>query len=407
MSVMQQPAVSIGDARRRILDAVPPLQPIELPLAEAYGCVAAAEVAAEYDIPPFSAAQEDGYAARSADVVGASPSAPVRLRLAGRVEAGRPPEVTVGWGEAVRVVVGAPVPAGADCVIPPALGAVDGEAIRVIDPVEAGAGIRAAGEDLTAGSVLVPEGRRLSAPEMGILATAGHGSVLAYPKVRVAVLSVGELVEPGRPTGFGQVRDVVSYLLLGALRDVGAVPYRIGIVTDPERQLRDAILSNALRADAFVVAGGDAAGDVSESLVGLGDVRTLDVAVHPGSNVGFGTIDGQPFFSLSGMPGSAFVSFETFVRPAVLRMMGRTDLGRPEVRAVLDRTPEGPEGVTLLVPARLTLREGRWHCEPTGPAAESRLGSVVQANALLTVAPGAWPEPGSEVRVKVVRPLER
>jgi molybdopterin molybdotransferase len=364
-------------------------------------------VAAEYDIPPFSAAEEEGYAARSADVVGATPSAPVRLTLAGRVAAGRPPEVTVGWGEAAHVVLGAPVPAGADCVIPASRGAVDGEVVQVIDPVEAGANIRPAGDDLRAGSVLVPRGRRLSAPEMGILATAGHGSVLAYPKVRVAVLSVGELVEPGAPTAFGQVRDVVSYLLLGALRDVGAVPYRIGIVSEVERELRDAVLSNALRADAFVVAGGDGGPDVSDALVGLGDVRMVSVAAHPGSRVGFGTIEGQPFFSLSGMPVSAFVSFETFVRPAVLRMMGRTDLGRPEVRAVLDRAPEGPEDVTLLVPIRITPREGQWHCEPTGPAAESRLGSVVRANALLTVPPGARPQPGTEVRVQVLRPLER
>jgi molybdopterin molybdotransferase len=407
MSVMVQPAVPLDDARRRILDAVPPLQPIELPLAEAYGCVAASEVAAEYDIPPFSATEEDGFAARSADVVGATPSAPVRLRLAGRVLAGRPPDITVGWGEAAQVALGAPVPAGADCVIPASRGTVDGEAVQVIDPVEAGANIRPAGDDLRAGSVLVPQGRRLSAPEMGILATAGHGSVLAHPRVRVAVLSVGELVEPGAPTAFGQVRDVVSYLLLGALRDVGAVPYRIGIVSEVERELRDAVLSNALRADAFVVAGGDGGPDVSDALVGLGDVRTVSVAAHPGSRVGFGTIEGQPFFSLSGLAVSAFVSFETFVRPAVLRMMGRNDLRRPEVRAVLDRSPEGPEDVTLLVPARLTPREGRWHCEPTGPAAESRLGAVVRANALLTVAPGARPQPGSEVRVQVLRPLER
>jgi molybdopterin molybdotransferase len=408
MSGVPRTAMSIDDARRRILDAVPPLAPIELPLAEAYGCVAAAEVAAEYDIPPFSAADVEGYAARSADVVSATASAPVRLTLAGRVRAGRPPDVTVGWGQAARVSVGAPVPAGADCVIPLSRGTQDGTIVQVVDPMEAGANIRPAGEDLHAGAVLVPKGRRLSAPEMGILATAGHGSVLAHPKVRVAVLSVGELVEPGRPTGFGQVRDVVSYLLLGALRDVGAVPYRIGIVTDPEREFRDAILSNALRADAFVVAGdGDGGEESTDALIGLGEIRSVDVEAHPGSKVGFGKIEGQPLFSLSGKPVSAFVAFETFVRPAVLRMMGRTDLGRPEVRAVLDHAPEGPEGVTLLVPARLTRRAGTWHCEPTGPAAESRLGSVVRANALLTVAPDERPQAGAEVRVQVLRPLDR
>jgi molybdopterin molybdotransferase len=255
--------------------------------------------------------------------------------------------------------------------------------------------------------VLVPDGRRLSAPEIGILATAGHGSVLAYPKVRVAVIALGELIEPGRPTGFGQVRDAISYLLLGALRDVGAVPYRVGIVTNVERDLRDAVMSNTLRADAFVVTGGGGERDVSDALIGLGDIRNLDVAIHPGSRLGFGTVEGKPFFGLSGQPVSAFVSFEMFVRPTVLRMMGRTDLVRPAVRATLDQAPEGPSGVMLLVPARLSHREGAWHCRPTGPAAESRLGSVVRANALMAVPPGAVPTPGSEVRVAVLRPLER
>jgi molybdopterin molybdotransferase len=404
---LMQPAMPLDEARRWILDSVPPLQPIELPLAEAYGSVAAAEVAAEYDIPPFSAAETAGFAARSADVVGATPSAPVSLRLAGRVEAGRPPDVTVGWGEAVGVVAGAPVPAGADCVIPASGGAADDGGVRVIDPVEVGANIRRAGEDVEAGAVLVPAGRRLAAPELGILATAGHGAVLAYPKVRVAVISLGDLIEPGRPTGFGQVRDSVSYLLLGALRDVGAVPYRIGIVADAQRNLRGAVLSNTLRADAFVVTGGDGERAVSDALAGLGDVRSQAVAVHPGSRVGYGTVEGKPFFSISGKPVSAFVSFESFVRPAVLRMMGRSDLARPELRAVLDQAPQGPPGVTLLVPARLTRREGQWHCEPTGPAAESRLGAVVRANALMTVPPDASPSVGSEVRLQVLRPLER
>jgi molybdopterin molybdotransferase len=402
-----QPAMSLEDARRRILDAASPLQPIELPLAEAYGCVSAVELTSEYDIPPFSAAEMDGFSARSADVAGATPSAPVTLRLAGRVETGRPPDVTVGWGEAVRVAAGAPVPAGADCVIPLDRGATDGADVRVAEATEPGANVRPAGEDVKAGSILVPAGRRLSAPELGILATAGHGSVLAYPKLRVAVIAVGDLIEPGRPTGFGQVRDAVSYLLLGALRDVGAVPYRIGIVADTERALRDAVMSNTLRADAFVVTGGDGQREVTDALVGLGELRNIEVAVHPGSRVGFGNVEGKPFFSVSGKAMSAFVSFESFVRPAVMRMMGRTDLERPHVRAVLDQTPQGPTGVTLLVPARLIAREGRWHCVPTGPAEESRLGSVVRANALMTVPPNSVPSPGSEVRVQVLRPLER
>lgn len=403
-------ALPVDEARKQILDDVPALQPIDLPLAEAYGCVAAVDVATDYDIPPFSAADVDGFAARSADIVAAGPAAPVGLRLAGRVRIGRPPEVTVGWGEAVRVVAGAPLPAGADCVIPSAGATAEGETLRVSTRVEANTHVSPAGEDLKAGSVLVPAGRRLAAAEMGILATAGYGSVPAYPRLRVGALSIGELVEPGRPTGFGEVRDATSYLLLGALRDVGAVPYRIGIVVDPAADLRETVMSNSLRADAFVTAGGqleDGDASVPAVLSRLGDVRTVRVAAHPVSALGFGTVEGKPFFSVSGKPMSALVSFEVFVRPAILKMMGRRDLRRPEVSAILDEPVSGPVDVALFVPARMTHGHGGWHARPTGPAAEDLLGAAVEANALVALPPGERPAPGDQVRVQVVRPLER
>ncbi len=400
-------AMPVDEAARQILDAVPALQPIDLPLAEAYGCVAAVDVVTEYDIPPFSASEVDGFAARSADIVAAAGSDPVRLRLVGRSVRGHPPEVTVGWGEAVRIVSGAPMPAGADCVVPAAMAESEGETAVVSSPVEQNANVRLAGEDVKAGSVLVPAGRRLSAPELGILAAAGNGSVPAYPRLRVGVLAVGELIEPGRPTGFGQVRDSVSYLLLGALRDVGVVPYRVGIV--PAGNLREAVLSNTLRVDAFVVAGGlqGAGGSPEEALGSVGDVHTIDVSAHPGSSLAFGTVEGRPFFWVSDKPMSAFVSFEVFVRPAILKMMGRRDLRRPEVSAVLDEAVSGPPGLALFVPARMAHRDGAWHVRPTGPAVEGHLGSVVEANALVAVPAGETPGPGGRAGVQVLRPLER
>jgi molybdopterin molybdotransferase len=395
-------AMPVDEAAARILEAVPALQPIELPLSEAYGCVAAAEVVTEYDIPPFSAAEVEGFAARSADIVAAAPGSPASLRLVGRSVRGRPPEVTVGWGETVRIAAGAPMPAGADCVVPSGPGRVEGETAVVTSAIGQGTNVSTAGEDVKAGSTLVPAGRRLSAPELGLLATAGYGSVPAYPRLRVGVLAVGDLVEPGRPTGFGQVRDAVSYLLLGALRDLGAVPYRIGIV--PDADLREAVMSNTLRVDAFVVAGGLPSG--IEALGSVADLRSIEVAVHPGSSVAFGTFEGRPFFWVSDKPTSAFVSFELFVRPGILRMMGRRDLKRPEVAAVLDEPVSGPPELALFVPARMSHRQGAWHARPTGPAVESHLGSLVEANALAALPPGGGPE-GGEVRVRVLRPLER
>jgi molybdopterin molybdotransferase len=399
--------MSPDDARRAILEATSPLQPIELPLAEAYGCVAAREVATEYDIPPFSAAETDGFAARSADIVTATDPSPVRLRISGWALAGRPPESTVGWGEAVRISSGAPVPAGADCVIPEEATDIDGEDLLVAQAVTPETGISPAGTDLPAGTVFVPSGRRLAAAELGMLATAGYGSVLAFPKLRVAVVAIGDLVEPGREAGFGQQRDASSYLLLGALREVGAVPYRVGIVGDLQKELHDAVASNALRADAFVVSGGGLGSSdaVASALSALGDVRAYQVAIHPGGELAHGVVEGKPFFHLAGSAAAAFVSFDVFVRPAVLVMMGRQDRGRPELRATLDAPVTGPADETLYVAAHLAYRDGGWHCTPAG---RGQLGSFVQASGLLVIPPGDTEVPaGTEVPVQVLRAPQR
>src|ERR671918_142006 len=339
-------AMPVSEAAAQILDAIPPPQPIAFPWGEAYGCGGAPDVRTKYNIPPFSAAEVDGFAARAADIVAAAPASPASLRLVGRSWRGRPPEVTVGWGEAVRIMAGAPMPAGADCVVSSDRATAEDETVAVAVPAAAGSNVSAAGEDVKAGSTLVPAGRRLSAPELGLLATAGYGSVPAFPRLRIGVLAVGDLVEPGRPSGFGQVRDAVSYLLLGAVRDVGAMPYRIGIIRDADA--REAVVSNTLRVDAFVAAGSPSGG--LGSLGGVGEVRTIDVSVHPGSQVAFGNVEGRPFFWVSDKPLGAFVSFELFVRPGLLRMMGRGDLKRPEVTAVLDEPVHGPSGVALFVP---------------------------------------------------------
>jgi molybdenum cofactor synthesis domain-containing protein len=403
--------LTFEEARRRILDGVSALVPIELPLAEAWGCVMARDVITEYDIPPFSSGMVEGFAVRSADVAAASPQAPVQLRVAGSVVAGRPPEITVGWGEAARITAAAPIPAGADTVIPADRAVFEGESVRIEAPAGPREQIRPAGEDIRAGSVLVPAGRRLSAAELGMLATAGYGAALTYPKVRVAVVSIGELIEPGRPAGFGQVRDANSYSIVGGLRDVGAVPYRVGIVQNVESDLRESLLSNLSRADAFICAGGvgEEEGDrVSLVLAGMGELETIRVAMRPGGIMGFGIVDGKPFFSLSSEPASAFVTWEVFVRPAILKTMGRRDLGRPEVSAVLEGDVPGPGGATRFVPTRVSHRQGAWRATPTGEGAPGLLGSVVHANGFMVLPPDDGAKrAGDRVRVQIFRPLER
>ena len=402
--------IPLDHARRRVLDSVRPLSPIELPLIEAHGCVLARDVAAEYDIPSFSSAEVDGVAVRAADVHEATADVPASLRIVGRSVTGRPPEATVGWGEAVRIAPGAPLPAGADTVVPLEECAVEGDTVRVSHGLPAGSHVRPAGEDVRAGEVLVPSGRRLSGPEIGILAASGQPAALTHPKVRVGVLSLGNgLVEPGQPAEFGSVRDSGSYTVFGALRDLGAVPYRMGILTGSDEELRESLLSNLVRADAFVALAAEA--EASRLVHALGTVAQLEwlqVAIYPGMSQVLGTIEGMPFFLLSGSPVSAFVSFEMFVRPALLKMMGRHDIKRPEVMAAVDEELSAPAGITLVAPARVVRVEGRWHAKPTGPAGPNLLAALVRANGLILVPPEQGTVPaGTPVRAQVFRSLDR
>jgi molybdopterin molybdotransferase len=290
------------------------------------------------------------------------------------------------------------------------LSRVEGDAAAVSQPVEEGDFVLAAGRDVKAGEVLVPAGRRLSAPELAVLASVGHAAPLAYPKIRVAVMSVGGgLVEPGRPTGFGQVRESASYGVFGALRDVGAVPYRVGIIPEEPLEAHEAVLANLSRADCFVMTVGASEADLDPTgFPVIGPIEFSEVAMFPGPMYGFGVVEERPFFVLPGGPVSAFVVFEILIRPAILRMMGRRDVGRPQVKATLDQDVGGPSGVTRFVPVRVEHREGGWRAALTGPSDRDLLGVVVRSNGLVVVPPddGAA-ERGREVQVRIFRPLER
>src|SRR5919201_3150907 len=190
----------VEEVRRGIMNRIRTLAPIELPLQESFGCVLAADVVAELDMPTFSSSAMDGFALRASDAASATMDQPATLRVVGRVPVGQQPDVTVGAGEAVRIATGAPVPSGADCIVAIEHCVEEGTLVHVLRPFPEGANVRKAGEDVRAGQMLVPQGRRLAAPELGMLASSAHASVLVYPRVRVVVISTGdELVEPGRP----------------------------------------------------------------------------------------------------------------------------------------------------------------------------------------------------------------
>lgn len=403
--------LSVGEARERILSAIEPLAPIGLPLQEAYGCVLAEDVVAQTHMPEFSSSAMDGYAVRAADIVGASREAPVELRVVGRARIGRRPDSTVGSGEAIRIDTGAAIPAGADCIVPVEQADGSETRVRVLVEMAEGRHIRPFGEDARSGEVLVPAGRRLGAPELGLLAASGHAQVATHPRPRVTVLSTGdELVEPGHPAAFGQVRDSNAYSIFGGLREAGAVPYLAGIVRDEPDRLKDAMLSHLVTADAYVTSGGVSMGDfdvVKRAFFRRGDVEFFRVAMQPGMPQAFGAFEGKPYFGLPGNPVSVFVSFEVFVRPALLKMMGRPDLFRPEVTATLTRHVSGPKEKLQFARVRVRRGEDGWTAEPTGSSGSNLLTTVARSNGLAMIPPGVeTAEAGSEVRVMVFRALE-
>src|SRR6185436_8329848 len=283
--------VPLDVAREAVLSQIHPLPPLELPLTYAYGCVTAAAVTAAVDLPEFASSGMDGFAVRAADVADASPDAPAELKVVGRAMIGQRPDATVGMGEAMKIATGAPIPGGADAVIPVENTEASGDLVRVFDTAAVGRHVRPQGEDVRVGDVLVAAGKRIGAPEIGLLANAGVPHPLVHPRPRVIVFSTGdELIAPTESPSFGQVRDANAYTLFGALREVGAMPVLAGIVHDDPEALKEAVFSYEIQADAFVSSGGVSVGErdvVKAAFFKHGDIAFSKVAMQPGMPQGF------------------------------------------------------------------------------------------------------------------------
>jgi molybdopterin molybdotransferase len=402
----------VADARERVLSRIQPLAPLQLPLTDAFGCVVAEDVLATHDLPEFASSAMDGFAVRASDVAGATPAQPRELKIVGRALIGHEPEGTVGAGETMHIATGAPVPAGADVIVPIENADVDGdEVVRLLDGPPPGTHVRPRGEDVHEGDVLIPSGKRVGAPELGLLANAGHPTPLVHPRPRVVVLSTGdELVPPTETPAFGQVRDANSFTIFGALREMGAMPVMAGIVRDDVESLRDTIFNFEIQADAFISSGGVSVGErdvVKAAFFRRGEVDFYKVAMQPGMPQGFGHVEGKPYFGLPGNPVSVFVSLEVFVRPAILKMMGRRHLFRPEVTARLTDQVRGPRGKLQFARVEVRHEKDGWSATPTGARGSNLISTVARANGLAMIPAGTETAPaGSTVQVMLFRSSE-
>ena len=382
---------SVDAHMQSVLSTVAPLEVLDLTILDAHGCTLAEDVIAPTAMPSFDSSAMDGYAVRASDIASASQAAPVALPVVGDVAAGSHGIYTVQPGLCVRIMTGAPVPAGADTVIP--LEWTDGgtTTVRINQSTTAGAFIRRAGEDVEAGTTVLASGTHLGAAQVGLLAAVGRDRVRARPRPRVVVMSTGsELVDPGSKADPGKIPDSNSYALTAAASEAGAMAYRVGIVPDDPTQFLDALEDQLIRADLVVTSGGVSVGAydvVKEVLSRYGTMAFEKVAMQPGMPQGFGTFgpDATPMFCLPGNPVSAYVSFEVFVRPALRRMLGMEQVFRPQVRAALTERVESPEGKRSFLRGRLDVVDGVYAVTPVGGTGSHLVAALAQANALIVV----------------------
>ena len=382
----------VADHLSDVLAAVKPLSPLDLQLLDAHGCVLAEDVVAPWPLPQFDNSSMDGYAVVAADIASASEEASVRLPVVADIPAGDHGVHSVGPGYAARIMTGAPMPKGADAVVPVEWTDAGIATVRIDRPARAGQYVRTSGEDVEAGEEVLKHGTFLGAAQVGLLAAVGKDRVRVRPRPRVVVLSTGdELVDPGLPVAPGQIPDANSYTLTAAALEAGAVAYRVGVVPDDPQRLLDTIEDQLIRADLVVTSGGVSAGaydTVKEVLSTLGTVTFTRVAMQPGMPQGFGHVGEEqvPIFTLPGNPVSAFVSFEVFVRPAIRKMLGVARLHRPSVRAVLQTTLRSPEGKRQFARARLQASgEGSYVVTPMDAQGSHLVSDLAYANALIVV----------------------
>jgi molybdopterin molybdotransferase len=390
---------SVEEHLQSVLAGVEPLSPLDVTLVDARGCVLAEDVTAPWPLPPFDNAATDGYAVKAADLLAASDGKPVVMRVIDDVPAGYRASVALREGTAIRINTGAPLPEGAEAVVP--FEWTDGgmPEVRITRSIARGANVRRRGDDVGLGDVVATEGTVLGPRDIALLAAVGRGRVSVHPQPRVVIISTGsELVEPGMPLSPGLVADSNGVTIAAAVQEAGAIAYRVGPLPDDAAAFLATLEDQLVRADLVVTTGGVSAGaydTVKAVLSRLGTVDFTTVAMQPGMPQGHGVMGPEetPIFTLPGNPVSAYVSFEVFVRPVIRRMLGHQRIYRPVVRAVLAEPLVSPKGRRQFARGLLAVEDGRYVVRPAAGQGSHMLGALAKANALVVI-----PEDVTEVK---------
>jgi molybdopterin molybdotransferase len=384
---------SVEEYLAAVLAVVKPMPALEVHLMDAQGCLLAEDIVADVDLPPWDNSGMDGYAVRIADVMGASKEFPAELPVIDDIAAGQVGRRPVVPGTCARIMTGAPVPEGAEAVVPVEWTDRGVEHVAIHEAPTEAQHIRRRGSDVSVGEALLSAGVTLGPGQLGLLAAIGRARVKVFPRPRVVVISTGsELTEPGRSLGPGGIYESNSYLLAAAVRDAGGTPYRVGFVHDDEDSVLAAIEDQLSRADLIVTSGGVSQGaydPVKAVLSELGTVTFEGIKMNPGKPQGFGTIgeNGTPIVTLPGNPVSSYVSFEAFVRPAIRRMMSRTPEARPLLPATLTEGMRSPAGKTQFARGWFNPSGayGLPEVRPVGGAGSHLLGDLALANCFIVL----------------------
>jgi len=394
--------ISVEQALDKILNYVDVLEDEQSPILDCLGQVLAEDVYSSINVPPLDNSAMDGYAVQSRDTRGASKQSPRFLRVIDTVSAGSIAGCEVEPGTAVRIMTGAPIPKGADSVVrfedtDETQRQGSSTEIGILREAEAGLNIRRAGEDITQGSIVLSQGVVLRPSEVGVLASLGRTTVRVIRRPTVAILTTGdELVDINQPLPAGKIYDSNTYSLAALVRRYGGIPKILGIALDSEDSVV-ARLRRGLDADMLITTGGVSAGDydvVKDVLAKQGEIAFWTVRMKPGKPLAFGTIKGVskagiarniPHLGLPGNPVSSMVTFELFVRPAILKMMGKKNLTKPTIEAIVENSVVNSDRRRIFARVLVEKRSGQYFARLTGPQGSGILTSMTLANGLVII----------------------
>jgi molybdopterin molybdotransferase len=378
--------ISVREGQEHILAQVAvPVPPQVLPVTRALARVLAGDVEAPFDVPPADNSAVDGYAVGSADIPGAGTR---ELDVVGDLAAGAVFDGPLRAGQALRIMTGAPVPAGADTVYPQEVVERAGDRVRV-GLIDKGVNVRMRGEDVEAGGIVIERGTVLRPQEIGLITSLGIWQVSVHRRPRVALLSTGdEVVEPGTPRRAGQIYDANRFTLRGSVEQCGGDVLDLGIVPDARDELSARLREAAAMADVVLTSGGVSVGVydlVKDVLAELGTIDFWQVAMQPGRPLAFGRIGDTTFFGLPGNPVASLLAFMLFVRPALWKLGGRRRLFPPTWQARTLEPLRKRAGRREFKRGVLAYHDGAWQVRTTGPQGSGILSSMVAGNCLIVL----------------------